>query len=213
MSESQESTVDSDRTSTDAIGGHVIDRTPRVKKIKPLSAWWMFLLAFAVAVADQWFKWWIRARIEPGDTIEFWPGVMHWSHVWNYGAAWGVFAGARWPLIIASALVIAGIVFSAKRIAGSGRPAVWAAGLILGGAIGNLIDRLQFGYVLDMIDLDTPVKFLREFPVFNLADSALTGGVLLLLVLSFLPPKKTESTVETDRSADAPNDIASTQSS
>jgi signal peptidase II len=186
--EAPESTVDFDRTSE--IGGHVIDRTPREKIVKPLSWLWIFFLAVWITVADQMFKWWIRARIEPGDTIDFWPGVMHWSHVWNWGAAWGIFSGARWPLIIASSLVIAGIVFSAKRIAGAGRPAIWAAGLILGGAIGNLIDRLQFGYVLDMIDMDTPIPLIRDFPVFNLADCALTMGVFILLVLSFVPPKK-----------------------
>ena len=163
---------------------------PRVPKPR---VWPLFLIAFLVTTSDQCLKWWIRYNIEtPGETLPMWPGVVHWSHVWNWGAAWGVFAGARWPLVVTSAAVCCAIVFFCRRIGASGRAALIAAGLILGGAVGNLIDRLRFGYVLDMIDMDTSVRFIREFPVFNLADSALTGGVILLLIMSFWPPKKPE---------------------
>jgi signal peptidase II len=154
--------------------------------------WPLFTIAALVVVADQWLKWWIRFNIgNPGDTLPLLPGVAHWSHVWNWGAAWGVFAGARWPLIIVSSAVCCAIIFLCRRIGANGRAALVAAGLILGGAVGNLIDRVKFGYVLDMIDMDTQIPLIRDFPVFNLADSALTLGVIILLVMSFWPaPKK-----------------------
>jgi len=154
-------------------------RTPKPR------VWPMFLLAFAVMVADQCLKWWIRFNLEPGDTLALWPGVAHWSHVWNRGAAWGVFDGSRWLLVIASSAVCCGLVFFCRHIGASGTTALISAGLILGGAVGNLIDRVKFGYVTDMIDMDTPLGFIREFPVFNVADSALTLGVILLFLMSF----------------------------
>lgn len=148
--------------------------------------WPLFTIAFVVIVADQWLKWWIRFNIDsPGTVLPLWPGVVHWSQVWNYGAAWGVFAGARWGLIACTLAVCCAITFFCRRISATGKLSLVTAGLILGGAIGNLIDRIRFGYVLDMIDMDTPIPFIRNFPVFNLADSALTLGVILLLILSF----------------------------
>lgn len=156
---------------------------PRVARPR---VWPLFTLAFAVIILDQWAKWWIRFNIEsPGDSLPLWPGVVHLSHVWNYGAAWGVFAGARWPLIVSTLAVCGCIIFFCRRIGANGTAALIAAGLILGGATGNLIDRVKFGYVLDMIDMDTPIRFIRDFPVYNVADSALTFGVIILLVLSF----------------------------
>ena len=190
MKEEKQSTVEFDRTPSSEIGGHTIDKTPRAPIRKPLSAKWLFFWAFAVVLADQSFKWWIRMQIEPGGRIEAWPGVVHWSHVWNYGAAWGAFSGARWLLVVLSLAVVVAIAVSAKRIAAMGKAALVAASLILGGALGNSIDRIYAGYVVDMIDMDTPFKIVRDFPVFNIADSALTVGVAILLLMSFAPSKQ-----------------------
>ena len=186
----EQSTVEFDRTPSNEIGGHTIDKTPRAPVKKPLSAKWLFLVAWLVVFADQSFKWWIRMQIEPGGSIEAWPGVVHWSHVWNYGAAWGAFAGARWVLVALSLAVVVAIMVSAKRIAAMGKAALVAASLILGGALGNAIDRIYAGYVVDMIDMDTPFSLVRNFPVFNIADSALTVGVAILLLLSFRSAKQ-----------------------
>jgi signal peptidase II len=156
-------------------------RTPKPR------VWPLFSLALIVILADQWLKWWIRYNIEsPGDTLPLWPGVVHLSHVWNYGAAWGVFEGARWTLVLSTVAVCCGIIFFCRRISANGRLSLLAAGLILGGAIGNLIDRVRFGYVLDMIDMDTPFRAIRDFPVYNIADSALTLGVIILLIVSLI---------------------------
>ncbi len=145
----------------------------------------LILLLAVVLLAlllDQLSKAWIRGNLAPGDVIPVWPGVMHLSHVWNYGAAWGMLSGQRLVLVGFSILVLVGAASMALDFVRRGRLATVGLGLIVGGAIGNLIDRVLQGYVTDMIDMDTGWQWLRNFPVFNVADSALTVGVCLLLI-------------------------------
>ncbi|MDF2440820.1 MAG: signal peptidase, partial [Abditibacteriota bacterium] len=139
------------------------------------------LVALATIVIDQLSKVAIRRALEMGDQIPLLPGWVHLSHVLNHGAAWGMMAGQR-PLLIAIAVgVIAAVVWLAREQVSRGWRPTFGLGLILGGAVGNLIDRILFGAVTDFIDLDTSLSFIRTFPVFNGADSALTIGVILLL--------------------------------
>jgi signal peptidase II len=148
----------------------------------------MLGLAIFVIGLDQWSKLWIRTNLSPGEERELWPGVVHLSHVLNHGAAWGAFEGQRWMLVIVSLGVAGAVIYYMRRIVERGLLATVAMGFILGGAVGNLIDRAFLGAVTDMIDCDTPWRIVREFPVFNLADSALTLGVFLLAVyLMFVP--------------------------
>lgn len=139
------------------------------------------LVAVLILILDQASKIWIRANLPPGEEIAVWPGVVHLSHVLNRGAAWGMLEGRRWLLIMITLVVLAGAVAMARSVARSGLLAKVGLGLIVGGAVGNLIDRVLFGTVTDMIDFDTAFAPLRNFPVFNVADSALTVGVCLLL--------------------------------
>jgi signal peptidase II len=143
------------------------------------------VVAVVVVLLDQLCKLWIRSTLAPGDTIDVLPGWVHLSHSHNTGAAWGMFSGQRWFLILVSVAVSVFIVQLARDFATRGVLALSALGLIFGGAIGNLVDRIAFGHVTDMIDVDTSLEFLRTFPVFNIADSALTIGVILL-ILEFL---------------------------
>jgi signal peptidase II len=143
------------------------------------------VVSFLVVLLDQSFKIWIRRNLPFGETLEILPGWVHLSHTLNTGAAWGMLSGQRWLLIAISLGVSVFIIKLAKELAPRGGLSLAALGLIFGGAIGNLIDRVLFGVVTDMIDLDTPIEYLRTFPVFNIADSALTVGVILL-ILDFL---------------------------
>lgn len=137
-------------------------------------------LSLFVIVADQAAKLAIRAALQQGGNIPVIPGWVHWSHVLNHGAAWGMLSGQR-PFLIGVALVVMVVVAGIAREIGPRGPLAWGGlGLVLGGAIGNLIDRVLFGAVTDFIDLDTPIRWLHDFPVFNIADSALTVGVVLL---------------------------------
>lgn len=146
-----------------------------------------YVVAVVALLVDQASKWWIKANLPLGATIEVWPGVFHLEHVQNMGAAWGYFHGQRAFLILFSLAIVGGIVMWSRDAVSHGRAAAAGLGLILGGAVGNLIDRVFLGAVTDFLDLDTQWAVVSTFPVFNVADSALTVGVAVLL-LSYIWP-------------------------
>lgn len=158
-------------------------------EIAPSEVWTRRILFWSVAILvvaiDQLFKVWVRGTLPVGDTQPVIEGWLLWTHSLNTGAAWSMLAGQRWLLILISLGVSAFILRMAHEFSRDTRRQtlpLLALGFIFGGALGNLIDRVFFGVVTDMIDLDTPLEFLRTFPVFNLADSALTVGVILLML-------------------------------
>ena len=158
----------------------------------------LFLLSALLAFgADQLSKIWIRNALGLGQQSDFVPGWIHFEHVHNYGAAWGAFAGQKWLLIVFTAVVVVGMLVFAREVVKRGRITALGFGLILGGALGNLLDRIWQGYVTDFLDLDTPIGILQTFPVFNVADSCLTVGVILLIGASLFAPKvATEPSVQ-----------------
>jgi signal peptidase II len=137
-------------------------------------------LTLAVVAADQATKALVRANIDIGGRDGVFPGV-ELVHVRNRGVAFGLFAdGGLVLIVIGGACVAALLAFFATH---SRRPLVWLpTGLLLGGAAGNLIDRLHQGHVTDFIDLPL-------WPAFNLADSCITIGVLSLLYVLEGPPR------------------------
>jgi signal peptidase II len=125
-------------------------------------------------LGDQWSKWLIERAFTPGQSLPILSPVLHLTYVQNTGAAFGLFKGMTALLSVLSAVVAAWISLELRRSPrGDGK--LWALSLVLGGALGNLIDRVWRGYVVDFIDL-------RIWPVFNLADSAITIGVIWLLL-------------------------------
>lgn len=151
------------------------------------------ILALVVVALDQMSKAWIRGNLAVGQDLDVISGVMHLTHVHNHGAAWSMLAGQRW-LLIGVTFIVVGVVLSVARgLCEKSAIGAWSIGFIVGGAIGNLIDRVWQGYVTDMIDMDTTIGFVRTFPVFNLADSALTAGVILMLVMSLWPEKSAKT--------------------
>ena len=133
-------------------------------------------LMVAVVLSDQLLKFYIQQNVPLNVSYEVIPGVLSIGHVRNFGAAWSMWLGQRWVLSIISlvALVIFGYYF--KKLHHN-----WGYGLgfslLIGGTLGNLLDRLFSGYVVDMFELD-----LINFPVFNIADCALTLGVIVILI-------------------------------
>ncbi len=133
-------------------------------------------LMVAVVLSDQLLKFYIQQNVPLNVSYEVIPGVLSIGHVRNFGAAWSMWLGQRWLLSIISlvALVIFGYYF--KKLHHN-----WGYGLgfslLIGGTLGNLLDRLFSGYVVDMFELD-----LINFPVFNIADCALTLGVIVILI-------------------------------
>ncbi len=133
-------------------------------------------LMVAVVLSDQLLKFYIQQNVPLNVSYEVIPGVLSIGHVRNFGAAWSMWLGQRLLLSIISlvALVIFGYYF--KKLHHN-----WGYGLgfslLIGGTLGNLLDRLFSGYVVDMFELD-----LIDFPVFNIADCALTLGVIVILI-------------------------------
>ena len=131
------------------------------------------LVAAAVVVADQLTKALVIDGIPRGERRDFLPGI-DLVHVRNDGIAFGLFDGGGWILTAITGLaVVALVTYFATH---AGRPWLWLpTGLLVGGAIGNLTDRLRHGNVTDFIDLSF-------WPSFNVADMAITCGVLLLVL-------------------------------
>jgi signal peptidase II len=138
------------------------------------------VLAVAVVAADQITKSLVRHNVRVGSSDGVFPGV-ELVHVHNRGVAFGLFVnGGVLLVIVGVAAVSALLIFFATH---SRRPLVWLpTGLLLGGAAGNLIDRLNQGYVTDFIHLPL-------WPSFNLADMSITAGVLSLLYVLEGPPR------------------------
>lgn len=138
------------------------------------------LIALTVVAIDQATKALVRARLEEG---EGWPGgfeLLRITHVENSGAAFGILQGAG-PLLIAASIVgVAAVIFFLRTAPAGDRLYSAALALILGGAIGNLIDRLLRGEVTDFIDP-------THYPAFNIADSAIVVGVFALVLLALRP--------------------------
>ncbi len=119
------------------------------------------------------------SRLRPGHSIPVIGDVLRLTLVHNSGAAFGLFPGSRGPFVAFSIAAIGLIVLLYFRLPGRSRLELAAMGALLGGALGNLVDRLRAGVVVDFIDAG--LGTLR-WPVFNVADIAVTGGVALLLL-------------------------------
>jgi signal peptidase II len=138
--------------------------------------WPFFLTAFLVVVADQLSKLWIRSNLLEGQSL-FEAGIFRIIRVQNTGAAFGLFQGQSFILTIIAfvgvvALLLYVRLFNRRSSLLDNMLGRIAIGLILGGAIGNLIDRLRFGGVTDFISIGW-------WPAFNIADPALVVGVIL----------------------------------
>jgi len=130
-------------------------------------------------IADQLTKRLVVSTFLPGESRIVIPHLLRWTFEQNQHGAFGLFGSSR-VLLIAMALIVLTIFWvSFRDAARSSAPSRIAFGLILGGAVGNIIDRLHYQYVIDFVD------FYRIWPnVFNVADACITIGVILLLLSS-----------------------------
>ena len=165
------------------------------------AAWARFLIpTVAGLAADLWSKQWAVERLKATrDTIEFIPGWLHWTYTENHGAVFGSGQGLRW-LFIAVSLLAIGFLFYLFATSGRQRAYQVLVGILMAGVLGNLYDRLAFGYVRDMIHAlpgwkwpgwmvrslpEWQWKYQDVFPwIFNVADTLLCVGVALMIVYS-----------------------------
>lgn len=156
------------------------------------SAWRWFALSAVLVAADQATKWLVLERFAPGARLELAP-FLNLVLVFNPGAAFSFLAAAGgWqrPLLVAIALTAVVIVSVLIVRSPDRRLFCGSLALILAGAVGNLIDRLRYGHVVDFIDLHAAGW---HWPAFNVADSAITIGAALLILDGFARPERRET--------------------
>ena len=134
-----------------------------------------FIFVVLVVLIDRGIKMWIVNSLVVGQAFEFIPGILRIVHVENTGAAFSIFSDMRWPLVIVSSVAAIVLVF-VILLYRDGEIGRLAASFILGGAVGNLIDRIYTGRVVDMFE----PEFI-DFAVFNVADIFVTVGCLIFI--------------------------------
>ena len=148
-----------------------------------------YLIALFVILLDQITKWLIVSKMYLGESIPIIDNIFYITSHRNRGAAWGILQGQMWLFYVITIIVIVGIMYYLYKAA-KGK---WMLGvslaLMLGGAIGNFIDRVIRKEVVDFIHT---YVFGYNFPVFNIADSALVIGVILLMIQMLLDERETK---------------------
>lgn len=131
-------------------------------------------ISFLVLIIDQITKYFVSRNFYLGESVQVIPNVFHWTYILNPGAAFGMLDGSRWFFVAIAVLVSAGVWYFRKEL--QQEPAMIQTGtaLFVGGAIGNLIDRIFIGQVIDFFDF-------RIWPIFNVADIAICVGVGLII--------------------------------
>lgn len=159
---------------------------------------WYIVLFAALLGADQLIKLWTVEHLALGESAAFLPGIVRLTRVHNYGAAWSSFSGQRWLLVaVTGCIVLAVAVALARRLIR--HPLGVAAGmLIIAGGLGNLIDRVRLGYVVDMLYF----PFWPSYPTFNAADVCVVSGAVLGAVYYLWFYEKHDKRGGTDGTAD-----------
>lgn len=148
-----------------------------------------YLIAGMILGIDQWTKYLTVTHISLFDVKAFIPKVMSFTYIQNTGAALSILEGKMGFFYIVTVAVVIGIVY-ALHTYGKNEPLFSTAlAFILGGALGNLVDRVLYQYVVDMIRLE-----FISFPIFNVADVALTIGVGLMILYILLDEQKAKKT-------------------
>ncbi|WP_100330843.1 signal peptidase II [Bacillus xiapuensis] len=146
-----------------------------------------YLLALFIVLLDQWTKWLVVKGMEIGESSEVIKDFLYITSHRNRGAAWGMLEGQLWLFYIITVVVIIGIVYYMQTQA-KNKPLMQSAlALLLGGAIGNFIDRIFRKEVVDFINT---YIFSYDFPIFNIADASLTMGVILLMGAMIIEDRK-----------------------
>ncbi len=136
----------------------------------------VFSIVLLIMLFDQLTKFLIKKNFQLNESIPIIKNIIHLTYITNTGSAFGLFKGLNIFFILISLIVIIAILYYLNKIKNNEKSLQFAVGLLLGGTIGNLIDRIFYGAVIDFIDL-------RIWPVFNAADSAVTISIILLIIL------------------------------
>jgi signal peptidase II len=145
------------------------------------------LLALSIALADQATKELVRGRLPYGEVRPVVEGFLNLTHLRNTGAAWGMFGGQNTVLVALSVLILALLVFFRRSFLRDSPAHRVALGLMAGGIVGNLFDRVKLGYVVDFLDVHAG---RHHWPAVNVADSAICIGVGIYVVSTLLEERR-----------------------
>lgn len=152
-------------------------------------------LSFLISVLDQAAKYAVTRQFRPGESVPLLPGFFNLTYVRNTGAAWGMLGGLNSLLTAFSVAMLILIVLFRRRIISDVLSHRVALGLMMGGIVGNLMDRVRLHHVVDFLDF---YRGPHHFPSFNVADSAICVGVGLYVVSSFWLAMRPLSSGQTD---------------
>jgi signal peptidase II len=154
---------------------------------------WLLVLSALVVLADRVTKVWVSAHIELGGAIPVIPHVLRITHWTNEGAAFSIFADSasphlvRWVLVGFAVVLLIAVLVALVRLGDRFTLTTVALALVLGGALGNVHDRILYGSVVDFIEVHI---FSYHWPDFNVADSSIVTGACLLLLDSLRPSRQ-----------------------
>jgi signal peptidase II len=164
---------------------------------------WLFLISGIIIVLDQITKIQIYTHFQLGESVSVIKDLFNITYVRNFGAAFGFLAQTPPEFrdvffLIMPPVALITILLILKGVDSKDNPQILALSSIFGGAIGNYIDRLRFGYVIDFLDFHYKNQY--NYPAFNIADSAIVLGVGVLFLLMFLEERRKKSAQATLRS-------------
>ena len=145
-----------------------------------------YVIALIIIALDQITKFLVVKNMELGESLTIIDNFLYITSHRNTGAAWGILAGQMWFFYIVTIVVVIALVYYMQKMAKTHVLLGISLALMLGGAIGNFIDRVMRQEVVDFVDT---IIFGYDFPIFNVADSALTVGVGLLIIFMFFEEK------------------------
>ncbi len=146
----------------------------------------ILLLAVTIVIADQYSKYYLQTHMLPGESIPVFENVFHITYVLNPGAAFGILQHYTGFFVLVAIIMLAGAIYFYPKIPAGYTMMRFGVWLMIGGAFGNLVDRVKTGYVVDFLDF-------RIWPVFNIADIAIVTGVCCILFnIVFLTHKEDE---------------------
>lgn len=136
-----------------------------------------FLLSALVVGLDQWVKYWTVTNLGLGETQDMIEHFFSLTYVQNTGAAWSILEGETTFFTIVTVIAVFVVTYLIIHYRNDSKFLTFGLALVLAGAVGNFIDRIRLGYVVDMVQLD-----FIQFPIFNVADASLVIGVILIFV-------------------------------
>ncbi len=163
-----------------------------------------YAIALLILLVDYATKWIVRVRLDPNQTVELVPGFLRFSYWENSGVAFGLFNSvvSDWkPYVLAAMAFVAviAIVAYSAHVPAERKLLRFSLSVIVGGILGNFVDRIFRGYVIDFIDFHIYDSF--HWPTFNAADSAITIGIALLLIDTVKNPPVKEDRVQAETEA------------